>query len=361
MNRQGVHIVNITTSRPKIGGVRRQALSGTRPELVRWRRMFESGELPALCEPEVAGVRFPEWAAQHQEEIHRRLLAHGAILFRGFAVASAEDFNRCIDGVSGGALEYKFRASPRTQIQKDLNVYTSTDYPAEESIFPHNEHSYSPVFPLHLFLYCDTPALTGGETPIGSTRLLLERIRADVREAFERKKIMYVRNYGEGFGLPWQTVFQTTDRSTVESYCRGVGIQVEWKGGDRLRTRQVGPALMRHPKTGEALWFNHGTFFHELTLPAVVRSQLRSEFASEDLPQNTFYGDGSPIEPEFVLHLQAQYQGVMVQFPWQKGDVLMLDNMLALHGRGPFSGPRRVMVAMAQACSSAELAMGEAA
>jgi hypothetical protein len=211
------------------------------------------------------------------------------------------------------------------------------------------------VFPLHIFLYCAVPAATGGETPIGSTRTLLERIRPDVRDAFARKGIMYVRNYGDGFGLPWQTVFQTKDRSVVEAYCASVGIGVEWKSGDRLRTRQTGPALMRHPNTGERVWFNHGTFFHELTLPPVVRDHLRSALAPEDLPQNTFYGDGSPIEPDFIAHLQTIYQDVMVQFPWQKGDVLMLDNMLALHARRPFTGQRQVMVAMANSCRSVDL------
>jgi hypothetical protein len=260
--------------------------------------------------------------------------------------------------MSNGALEYKFRASPRTQIQGDLNIYTSTDYPANECIFPHNEHSYSPVFPLHIFLYCEMPAETGGETPIGSSRALLARIRPEVRDALECKGIMYVRNYGDGFGLPWQTVFHTTDRGAVEAYCASVGVLVEWKSGDRLRTRQIGSALMRHPKTGEPVWFNHGTFFHELTLPDVVRDHLRSEFVSEELPQNTFYGDGSPIEPAFIRHLQNVYQEVMVQFPWKKGDMLMLDNMLALHARRPFTGSRRVMVAMARPCRSADLIFG---
>lgn len=353
--------MHTTSGRPKLGSVRRQALTSHSEQPVRWSRLFESEALPALCEPAAPGVSLPAWAAAHQDDIHERLRDHGAILFRGFAVTNATEFNGYIDAVSGGALEYKFRASPRTQIQKDINVYTSTDYPAQEGIFPHNEHSYSPVFPLHLFLYCDIPALTEGETPIGSTRLLLSRIRPDVREAFARRKIMYVRNYGEGFGLPWQTVFQTTDRAEVEAYCRGVGIVPEWKSGDRLRTRQVGPALMRHPDTGEVVWFNHGTFFHELSLPASAREQLRAAFAAEDLPQNTFYGDGAPIEPEVIRHLQGLYADVMVKFPWQKGDVLMLDNMLALHGRSPFTGPRRVLVAMARACRAADLDAGEQA
>ena len=334
---------------------RRRSLGEAAKELVRWTPLFEDRAFPWLCKPRVAGVSLSEWAAAHNADIKQRLLDCGAILFRGFSVANASDFNCCIDAISQGAMEYKFRASPRTQIQESLNVYSSTDYPADESIFPHNEHSYSPMFPLHIFLYCETPAETGGETPIGSTRALGALIRPEVRDTFERKGIMYVRNYGNGFGLPWQTVFQTTDRSVVEAYCASLDIIVEWKDGDRLRTRQIGPALMRHPQSGESVWFNHGTFFHELTLPTAVRDQLRSEFAPDDLPQNTFYGDGVPIEPGVIKHLQSVYQKVMVQFPWKKGDVLMLDNMLALHARRPFTGSRCVMVAMAQPCRSVDL------
>ncbi|MGQ9367585.1 TauD/TfdA family dioxygenase [Azospirillum sp. ST 5-10] len=319
--------------------------------------LFADGTMPALCRPAVAGVSLVDWARENRAAVEETLLRHGAILFRGFDVAGIDEFNRIVDAVSGGALEYMFRASPRTQISGQFNIYTSTDYPAPESIFAHNEHSYSPVFPLHLYFYADLPSATGGETPLGDTRLLMDRIDPAVREEFIARKVLYVRNYGHGMGLPWQTVFQTEDRAAVEAYCRRVGVTAEWRDGNRLRTRQIGPAVVRHPRTGGLVWFNHATFFNALTLPETLRAGLIAEFAPDDLPQNTFYGDGAPIDAATIAHLQDAYRSVMVEFPWQKGDVVLLDNILTVHARNPYTGPRRIMTAMAIALNSADVAV----
>jgi alpha-ketoglutarate-dependent taurine dioxygenase len=302
--------------------------------------------LPILIEPDVAGVDLVAWATEHKAELEQKLLGAGALLFRGFGVDTVEGFERVIAALSPGALEYQFRASPRTRVGG--NIYTSTDYPADQTIFPHNEHSYSPRFPLRLFFYCAEPPETLGATPVGSTRDVLAHIPPAIADTFRRRKVLYVRNYGDGFGLPWQTVFQTNDRDEVARYCASVGISVEWKAGDRLRTAQVGPAVVKHPRTGEEVWFNHATFFHVSTLPRSVREPLLATFAEDELPTNTFYGDGGAIEPGVLEVLRAAYTSSLVSVPWQKGDVMFLDNMLAVHGREPYTGRRVILTGMAE-------------
>jgi hypothetical protein len=81
-----------------------------------------------------------------------------------------------------------------------------------------------------------------------------------------------------------------------------------------------------------------------------VREDLLAVVAEEDLPRNACYGDGSPIESDLLDEIRDVYRSVAVQFSWQEGDVMMLDNMLAAHGRTPFKGRRQILVAMAESC-----------
>lgn len=314
---------------------------------------------PLVIQSHIEGLLLSAWTVGRRVELEALALRHGAVLLRGFTVMGADDFEVCVANISGGALEYCFRASPRTEVGR--HVYTATDYPAGQTIFPHNEHSYSPVCPRFLNFYSETPAAEGGETPLGDAREITRKIGPAVKERFLRRGVLYVRNYGAGFGLPWRTVFQTDDRAVVEHYCAGLGIEWEWKSGDRLCTRQTGPVMIRHPVSGEAIWFNHATFFHVTTLPAPLRDALLAEFAAEDLPTQTYYGDGAPIESGALEHLRAIYRGAMREFAWRPNDVLLVDNILTVHGRNPFSGVRRVLVAMAQTFRPREFAVGPGA
>jgi alpha-ketoglutarate-dependent taurine dioxygenase len=305
--------------------------------------------LPSLITPRAENVSLAQWAKESREIIAAHLAKSGGILFRGFDVTSAADFEQVINSVGGESLEYRERSSPRSQISG--NIYTSTDYPPDQSIFVHNENSYQQSWPLMIFFFCERAARAGGETPIADCRNVFSRISPSVIERFRHKKWMYVRNFGGGFGLDWQTVFRTADRGVVEQYCRKNGIETEWRAGDRLRTRAVRPAIVKHPRTGEEVWFNHATFFHVTTLEPVIRESLLSEFEEDEFPTNSFYGDGSPIETSALDELREIYRQETVTFPWNRGDVLLLDNMLVAHGRAPYVGPRSVLVGMAESVS----------
>lgn len=280
-----------------------------------------------------------------QSWVTERLLEHGAVLFRGLSVQSVHEFNAFAEWTIGAPLRYDEASSPRTHVED--NVYTSTDYPRQYSIFLHNELSYASRWPMKLAFFCETPAPVGGETPIADTRAITRSIDRGVRSRFAEKDVLYMRNLGGGLGLHWTTVFSTSDRSEVEQRCRDAKIRFEWKG-DVLRTWQIRPALRRHPLTGEDLWFNHATFFHVTTLEPDIREVLITSLGPDGVPNNTFYGDGTSIEDDVLDHLRSVYLGHMRMFQWHKGDIMLLDNMLVSHGRAAYDGARKILVAMAE-------------
>jgi alpha-ketoglutarate-dependent taurine dioxygenase len=328
------------------GASKRQAVSvSASPVMIS--QFADDQSLPLVFRADRAEVQLIAWAQANRDFIESSLLRHGGLLFRGFNVKTAAHLNEFIQALCSEVAEYREPTSPRTHVGD--NIYTSTEYPPRESIFLHNENSYSSSWPLRLFFCCVTPATHGGATPLADSRRVYQRIDRDVRERFIEKQIMYVRNFGDGLAIPWQAVFDTTDKAEVESYCRQHCIETVWKDEHRLRIRYVRPAIATHPRTNETVWFNHVPLFHIGMREPSVREALLSTFQEDDLPYNVFYGDGSRIETGDLAAVCEAYEQEKVRFDWQSGDVLMIDNMLAAHGREPFTGPQRsVLVGMAE-------------
>jgi alpha-ketoglutarate-dependent taurine dioxygenase len=340
-----VNNFQVSQSSAKAVGTASAKIAAPAGELIRT-DYFRSGRLPLVVTPATTEVELINWAGSNREFLAARLRQEGGVLFRGFDLETAEEFEQLIEAVSGKLLDYSYRSTPRTLVSG--RIYTSTEYPAHQSIPLHNEHAYSRRWPMKLWFFSVEVADDGGETPIADSRKIYQRLPAEIKDCFERKGLMYVRNYGTGLDLAWEDVFQATSRSAVEDYCRAAGIEFEWIGEDQLRTRQRCQVSARHPQTGEMVWFNQAHLFHLSRLPDETRDYLLSSFAEEDLPRNVYFADGSAIAPEMISEILRVYEQEAVIFRWRAGDVLLIDNMLTAHGRKPFSGKRRVVVGMSQ-------------
>lgn len=284
------------------------------------------------------------------EKVERLLLDHGAILFKGYEIDSVDKFQSCTDILPKGMANYVDGNSPRTKLT--ANVYTSTEYPPELPISLHNELSYSHSWPAKLYFCCTVAPETGGSTTIADSRAILRDLSPRLIRLFEEKGVMYVRNLhgGDGatIGKSWQQTFETSSKSDVEKFCKDGQIKYEWKSDGSLRLSQARPAIASHPKTSEKVWFNQVDQFHPSTNPPDVYEAIKMIFEDTpfDMPQYGCFGDGSPIADELLEEIRAVAAKNTVAFPWERGDLMVIDNMLTAHGRSPFTGARKVLVAM---------------
>ncbi|MEQ9607539.1 MAG: TauD/TfdA family dioxygenase [Kiloniellaceae bacterium] len=321
--------------------------AASRAGLCRVRPLREDGLLPLVVEAEEGEpLSLMDAQAAIHECVARHLPRCGGILLRGFAVPGADAFRRFAAGFGHDLLSYEFGSTPRTKVAE--GVYTSTEYPPHQHIPLHNEQAYTRDWPMKIWFYCMQPAQDGGSTPIADSRAIYRDIPSELREDFGRRELLYVRNYGNGLDLSWQDVFGTRSRDDVERYCKAQSIECEWKSDGELRTRQRCQATARHPVTGEAVWFNQAHLFHVSNLEPEVRETLLDVVDERDLPRNVYYGDGASIEDEALAVIRDVLERNKIGFPWRQNDILMLDNMLTAHGRAPFCGARKVIVAMAE-------------
>jgi alpha-ketoglutarate-dependent taurine dioxygenase len=308
--------------------------------------------LPLVISPRRAGLDSARWAAENREWIEEQLHRYGALLFRGFSVDEVAGFEAFAEVICG-QLYGEYEDLPKERGGR--RVYQATPYPAEKTILFHNESSHMHRFPIKQFFFCLVAAREGGETPVVDGREIYRRLSAEVIEELRRRKLMYIRNYIEGFDVGWRDFFRTEDRADVEAYCRAHGISFEWHGDD-LQTRQVAPAVARHPKTGEDVFFNQIQLHHRACLEPDLREALEAVLGEDNLPRNVRFGDGEEIDDQLVREISRMYWDCSVAFRWQERDLLMLDNILCSHARNPYVGPRRIAVAMGEIVRADEVA-----
>jgi len=309
--------------------------------------------------------------------VAERLVRHGALLLRGYAIDTPADFERVARAIAPELQKDYLGTSPRDALTE--YVFSASELPPYYPIPQHCEMSFVRRPPDHLFFSClVAPRGKGGETPLCDVRAVWRDLDPAVRDRFERRGVRIIRNYagpdgGSRFDVwklkRWDEMFRTADRDVVEARCRDNGFTPTWLDGGRLRLVHTQPAMKPHPRTGEPAWFNHSQVFLLSMAAAEYRRIARrlgqwrylalagvatAAVTLKRLTQGTLeqamhctYGDGTPITDEDLEAVRDVMWRHLVAFPWRRGDILAIDNHAVAHGRLPYTGERKVAVCWA--------------
>ena len=313
-------------------------------------QIFEA--LPTAVEPrgDPSLRALLDLAETQRGRLSAALLRSGALLFRGWRVDDLADFSSFVSAFSGSDVRFGYAggASPRKGLG-GKGLYSSTEYPPDMWLGLHNELSYAGVQPRRLFFFCEIAPSRGGETTLADSRRILAALDPVLVAEFRSRGLKYIRNLSAvaGSGYGWPDAFETDDPAEAEAQARALGAEVEWRAGGLMRISQVRPATAFHPETGEEVWFNQADGFHPSALTAsAYAEQMELSGSEEDFRLNVTFADGGLIPLPALQHIRDVLRGQTIRHPWQQGDIVLLDNHLAAHGRAPFTGPRKIALAM---------------
>jgi len=269
---------------------------------------------------------------------------HGAVLLRGFDVNGPEDFAAISRSLNCGDYSYIGGAAPRTEIVPGL-VFTSNESPPEEPIPFHHEMAQAPNPPNYILFYCEIESPQGGATPIIPSaevaNFFTERFPEFSKKVADQG-VRYIRVMPEvtdptsAQGRSWKETYDVETREEAEKVMGGQGTRCEWQeNGDCRTTTTVLPGLLRDERTGQQVFFN-----------SVVAAYTGWNDSRNVGKKAVVLGDGSPIDEEAIESVAEFMREKRVAFKWKKGDVLIIDNFLAMHSRETFVRPRRVLASL---------------
>ena len=286
------------------------------------------------------------WVAGHRDTLRAAVAEHGSLLVRGLGLRDPTQTEAVFRQLGHLMIEREAFAPRRTYAD---GVYSSSKWPPNQPMCVHHELSYALEFPSLMLFACLTAAVGGGATPVADSPAVLCALPSELVERFEREGWLLIRNYNDDIGASFADAFGIDDRHAVEGYCRANAIGFEWQRDGALRTWQRRSAVLAHPLTGQRCWFNQIAFLNQWTMDPELREYLVDVYGEDGLPFNTCFGNGDPIGPDVVQVINEAYEAHTARERWQAGDLMLVDNVRTAHGREPFTGPREVVVAMADA------------
>lgn len=307
-------------------------------------RAEPSAPLPdGIALVEVGGTDVAGTMADVAADVRAALSETGAVLMRGFGPLSVPDFAHVADALIDQALTDNGEHEP---VDPSGVVQTPVEFSADRKLLWHNENSFNRRWPRTLVLSPTVVATVGGRTPLADSRQLLEVLDPGIVTRFRDLGVSYVRRFGHGIGLPWQRVLRAESRTAAEERAAADEVELAWGADETLTTLALRPAIIDHPLTGESAFFAQPAHWHPVCLDEETREALVDVLGQDNLPRDCRFGDGSAIPDSMMREVLDAYASIERSFDWVAGDVLAIDNVLCAHARDPYSGPRRLLVAM---------------
>ncbi len=307
-------------------------------------------------------------------ELRELVRSHGAVLLRGFELSRPEDFAELSARIGGRLGDSYEGPSPRKVLAK--GVYSASEVPGHLVVPEHAEMSYLKQMARLLFFWCRTPAEEGGATTLVDGRRVLASLEPSRVEHLLAAPLKIRRRHARAEGLHdpfelkrWPEAFGAKTREQLLQHIASLGCTAYFERDGAVTLESFQDAVRLHPETNERVWLNHLLVFHASAPSALLRSALLNErrFSAGALyPLAETYRrfswlfgpgvatdvrlhSGEPIPDATVSHVRDVVDRLAVPLEWQRGDLLVVDNHIALHGRRPFRGAREVVVAWSDA------------
>jgi alpha-ketoglutarate-dependent taurine dioxygenase len=297
------------------------------------------------CRSQSAGLgEVAAWIEQERDELCKIAGSSGAILFRGFPLRTAEDFDAFVAPFGLANFPYEDSLSNAVRINRTPRVFTANEAPPTATIFLHHELAQTPQYPAKLFFFCEQPAETGGATPLCRSDVLWERL-AVRRPEFARDCVAKGLRYSNvmpgqtdaasGMGRSWQSTLKAQTREEAEARLARLGYSWEWLADGCLRaTTPVLPAV-------RDLGPDRRSFFNQL-----IAAYCGWKDSRNDPSKAITFGDGAPLDRDAVAVAVELSEELTFDIPWQRGDVALVDNFVTMHGRRTFTGTRKVLASL---------------
>ncbi|HVX10473.1 MAG TPA: TauD/TfdA family dioxygenase [Pirellulales bacterium] len=308
---------------------------------------YQGEPFPLVLEcrsPAATPAETTSWLAAHCTQLGEQAARHGAILFRGFPLATADDFDAFVAAFGWPNFPYDESLSNAVRLNRTPRVFTANEAPPSVAIYLHHEMAQTPIYPSKLFFFCEQPAEQGGATPLCRSDILWRRLTdrlPDFANDCLHKGVRYsnvmpsANDASSGMGRSWQSTLRSETQDQAEARLRALGYQWEWQDDGCLRATTPVLAAVRTLADGRKTFFNQ--------LIAASRGWKDSR---NDPARSITFGDGTPLDGGAALVAAEMADDMSFDLAWQRGDVVLVDNYVTMHGRRTFSGVRKVLASL---------------